>query len=230
MSWKPIMPFKLKQVCSTNVTPTDMRIVSEHTRSYEQAQDQDGVVILLDLNRSRCASRFPSNLPLQLPPYNNGGYSGARYAKVLRVLVAILPVGSIQGNGSSITQYPIKGYLDVSQNNPVAKSIHQIMPTIFPNGAVGIMENTFMESMIDNQPIIDNHDTNLKNKTQMATLENGNQIEVKRELSNLSPNLQRKQLEEKPLTVPCVAKRKHQKTKKEESLITSEPTIDLTTV
>ena len=35
MSWKPIMLFKLNQVCYTNVTPTDMRMVGEHTRSYE---------------------------------------------------------------------------------------------------------------------------------------------------------------------------------------------------
>ena len=54
-----------------------------------------------------------------------------------------------------------------------------MMVTVTPKGAVGIMKNTSMESMIDNQPIIDNHDTNLKTPTQMATPENGNQIEEK---------------------------------------------------
>ena len=46
MSWKPIMLFKLERVCYMNVTPTDMGSVSEHTRSYEQTQDQDGAVLL----------------------------------------------------------------------------------------------------------------------------------------------------------------------------------------
>ena len=37
MGWKPIIPFKVDQVCYTNDTPTDMQTVGEHTRSYERA-------------------------------------------------------------------------------------------------------------------------------------------------------------------------------------------------
>ena len=79
-----------------------------------------------------------------------------------------------------------------------------MMVTVTPKGAVGIMTNASMESMIDNQLIINNHVTNLKTTTQIATPENGNQIEEKGEISNPSPNVQTKQLKEQPPTVPSV--------------------------
>ena len=65
-----------------NVTPTDMESIGQHTRSYKQAQDQDDAVLLLDLNRARCASSSPTNHHLQLPPYNDVGHSVTKYAKV----------------------------------------------------------------------------------------------------------------------------------------------------
>ena len=51
------------------------------------------------------------------------------------------------------------------------------------------MTNTSMESMIDNQSIINNQVTNLKRTTQIATPENGNPIEEEGEISNSSPNV-----------------------------------------
>ena len=111
-----------------------------------------------------------------VPPYNDGGHSVTEYAKVLGVSVAIPPVGSIQGNGSSITQYPISGHLDVSQNSTVAKSIHPMMATVTPKAAIGRGENSFMELTNANQTLIDNHNTNLKTITRMATQNNDNQI------------------------------------------------------
>ena len=104
------------------------------------------------------------------------------------------------------------------------------MATVSPQGAVGLMENSSMESKIGNQPLIDNHDTNLKTPTQMATPENGNQIGEKGESSSLSPNLKRKQLKEKSITSPCVSKTKTSQTNKEESLINTGRATDLTGV
>ena len=82
--------------------------------------------------------------------------------------------------------------------------------------------------MIDNQFIIDNHDTNLNTPTQMVIPENGNQIEGKGEFSSPSSNLHRKQLKEQPITAPCISKRKTSETNKKKYLITSDPTTDLT--
>ena len=53
-------------------------------------------------------------------------------------------------------------------------------------------------------------------------------LKKKGEFSSPSPNVHRKQLKEKPITAPCVSKRKTSETNKEESLITSDPTTDLT--
>ena len=67
-----------------------------------------------------------------------------------------------------------------------------MMAPVTPKGAVGIITNASMESMIDNPPIINNHVTNLKPTTQIATPENGNQIKEKGQISNPSPNVQTK--------------------------------------
>ena len=82
------------------------------------------------------------------------------------------------------------------------------MAPVTPKGAVGIMTNVYMESMIDNQSIINNHVTNLKCTTQIATPENGNPIEEKGEISHPSSNVQIKQLKKQPLTVPGVSRGK----------------------
>ena len=63
------------------------------------------------------------------------------------------------------------------------------MAPVTSKGDVGIMTNASMESMIDNQSIINNQVTNLKRTTQIATPENGNPIEEKGEISNPSPNV-----------------------------------------
>ena len=53
-----------------NVTPTNMGPVSEHTRSYKEAQDQDGAKLLLDFNRAQRAPTAHMNHELQLSTYN----------------------------------------------------------------------------------------------------------------------------------------------------------------
>ena len=228
MSWKPIMLFKLERVCCKNVTTTDMRTVSQHPHSYEQAQDQDDAVLLLDLNRGRSASRSNFNHPFELAAYNTGGHSPAEYAKVSSVSVSTPPGGTIPGNSSSITRYPISGPLEVSQNNTAETSIQPMMAPVTPKGAVGIMTNSSMESMIDNQPISNNHVTHLKPTTQTATPENGNPIEEKGKISNPSPNVQTEQLKEQPLTVPGVSRRKTTGKKCGQSVLNSDQATDLT--
>ena len=165
MSWKPIMLFKLEQVCYKNVIPTDMQTVGQHPRSYKQTQDQDDAVLLLYLNRARSASRSNFNCPFELATYNNGGHSVTQYAKVSAVLVSTPPVGTILGNGSSITQYPIFSSLEVSQNNTVVTSVQPMIAPVTPKGVVEMITNASTESMIDNPPRSNNHVTNLKPAT-----------------------------------------------------------------
>ena len=104
------------------------------------------------------------------------------------------------------------------------------MAPVIPKGDVGIMTNASMESTIDNQPIINNHVTNLKTTTQIATPDNGNQIEEKGKISNPSPNVQRKQFKEKPLTAPGVSKTKTSGKNEGQSVITSDRTTDVTKI
>ena len=190
MSWKPIMLFKLERVCCKNVTPTDIRSAGQHPRSYEQATDQDDAVLFLEINMGRSVSRSKFTHPFELAARNTSGQSVTDYPQVSSVLVATPLEGILLGNTSSISRYPFSGSLEVTENTTAETLIEPMMATVTPKGDVGIMTNTFKESMIDNQFIINNQVTNLKRTTQIiATPENGNPIEEKGEISNPSPNV-----------------------------------------
>ena len=126
-------------------------------------------------------------------------------------MVADQSVGLFQVTSSSITKYPIESHFEVAQNNPVATSAHQTVPTVSPKATIGRGENTFMESTNANQTLIDNHNTNLKTTTQIATQNYDNQIPGEGGNSSESLNFQTKQLKEKAFTAPCVPQSKEKR-------------------
>ena len=134
---------------------------------------------------------------------------------------AYLPVQSIQGNASSIGHYPLSDNLDQSKNSTGETSIQAMTATFPANRADTLMKYASIKSNIDNQPVNDNHDTNVKTPTSMTTPENGNQIGEKGGSSSLSSNLKRKQWKEKTITATCVSNTKTSQPTNEESLITT---------
>ena len=176
MSWKPIMLFKLDRVCYMNVTPTHMGLVSEHKRSYEEAQDQDGANLLLDFNKTGRGPTRPMNHELRSSMHNGVVQSVTRTLIVCVDSGACVPVQSIQRNASSNGHYPPSNNQDQSKNTTGETSKQAMTATLPANGSDAVMTNASIKSNLVYQSANDNNDTNKKTPSLMATPEIGNQI------------------------------------------------------
>ena len=102
---------------------------------------------------------------------------------------------------------------------------------ITPNGDVGRMTNSSINSMIDTHSINNNEDINptRTNKIQV-TLANGNPMKEKGKMNNPSPHVQTIQTKEQPLTEPNVGGKKRTGKKARKSIVAPHTTTDLTAI
>ena len=183
MSWKPIMLFKLDRVCCMNVTPTNMGLVSAHKNLYEEAQDQNGANLLLDLYKDKRGLTRPINHELRSSVDDGVVHSVTGIPIVGVDSGAGVTVQSFLGNNSSIGHSSLPHTQEQPKNTTAGTSKDVMLASLPANGSNAVMANSSVNSNVVYQPTND----------LMATSEIGHQIgENGGSSSSSSPQLKRK--------------------------------------